>query len=621
MQPKTYIKQLIEEAVASLSLSVGELEITIEHPSDPNHGDFASSIALQLFGQLKKNGNQEYKNPQELAKALASAIEQNATSDMISSVSIAGPGFINFELSDVFLLEKMSRLEKDPTVEIKKTAKSAVIEYVSPNTNKPLHIGHLRNAVLGYALVGMLREQGWDVHKAIINNDRGLHITKSMWAYLAMGKKSLDDSSSEQVVADMDWKEVIQEWIDNKQNWLQPADMPDEKLHKPDHFVGFWYVKADALAEETFVQKMWQEMLIAWEEKDNLYHNQVRTLWQQLNNWFYQGYNMTRERVGFSFDQEHINYESEIYEAGRKIILEAADKGIFKRLENGAIQAELEETYHLPNKVLLRGDGTGIYMTFDIELTKRRATLGADRLVWVVGSDQKLYFQQLFAVCELLGFGKRENFKHFGYGMVRLPEGKMSSRKGRVIYADDIIQMAVERASEIMHETGAAQNFSPSQLLKTAEIVGLGAIKWTMLSQDPLSNMTFDVETSVSFSGFAGPYVQYTAVRAKSVLAKAAVLDYDPSSLRLNQEERSVLRQIYQYPEVVTKATAEFAPHQICSYLFDLSREFSAFYNKHQILVKEEPETQQFRLHLTQAVVAILSHGLTMLGLRLPEKM
>lgn len=639
MNITTDLEQMITKAISRLGLDMS-VQIHLEHPGDPSHGDFATNVAMTLFREQDKFGN-----PRQLAEAIVAELALFKNTN-ITKIEIAGPGFINFTLSESFLVAKMGEIIKnqaDPT-NIENKGKKAIVEYVSPNTNKPLHIGHLRNAALGVSMINLLKSQGWDVIKATVNNDRGLHIMKSTWGFLTSpgGGGGAADKGEAAVNGEAggagrqagQWKDLLSSWSKNPQDWPTPEQMEDERLQKPDHFVGHWYVQADSQAENEAVQKDWQEMLLAWENSQDPMHDKIRKIWEQMNAWFYEGYKQSAKKIGFDFDPNFIAYESKIYEAGREIILDGLEKGIFTKLENGAVQAKLGK-YNLPDKVLLRGDGTGIYMTFDLELTRQKVKENADKIIWVVGNDQSLYFKQLFAVCEMLGYGSIDKFHHFAYGMVRLPEGKMSSRKGRVIYADDVVEMAQERAQEIMRESGADSNFSEADFTGVSQIVALGAVKWSLLSVDPLSQVKFDINSSVSFNGFAGPYLQYTFARCNSILVSAKIdianVHFDTlldlksySKLNFSEKELDLLRNLYTYFDIVKKSAQEFAPHQLTTYLFKLAQLYNAFYSDHKVLgiAKDEgQEREQFRLALTVATSQIIKSGLGLLGIEVVPQM
>ncbi len=639
--PTTAITALLSRALTELGVREHANQLELAHPAQESFGDYSSNIAMTTFAQLsaEKKAELAVQNPRAWAEKIVVVLKQLPTdpANLLSELTVAGPGFINFRLSEHFLLEKTAQFASGE-YHLEKAAsqrETHLVEYMQPNTNKPLHIGHLRNAILGASLIELLKSQGGDVKSATINNDRGLHIVKSMWGYLSFGRP---DQDATQPTAN--WQENIALWLEQPDKWIKPEQMTEPKLKKPDHFVGHWYVIADRYAEEAAVQKAWQEMLISWEQADSADHTSVRALWQQMNDWFYQGYAESARRLNFHFDADQISYESRIYEAGRQIILDGAAKGIFIKLPDGAIKADLSK-FNLPDKILLRRDGTGIYMTFDIELTRQRAAQHIKHPIWVVGSDQTLYFQQLFAVCELLGYGKREQFRHFAYGMVRLPEGKMSSRKGLVVYADDVLDAAVERAKQVMSEAGVAAELSPEEKEQVAEQIGTSAVKWSMLSQDPLSDFVFDLDTSLSFKGFAGPYVQYTYARCHSVLEKAIAVPIDividnkvsfddekmkkllESSLNdIAPAEMTVMRLVYQLPEVVAVAASEYAPHKLAVYLHQLAQAFNAFYAQCPIIQPSvAPEVQQRRVVITKAVEEVLARGLRLLGMSVVPKM
>lgn len=671
MEITAYLTHQLQEIATTLELGGAEELLTtvqLERPTDFSHGDYTTNLALILFSQNKKtNPTFSFVSPRALAERIMEELQKKIATDpqkeWIKSITVAGPGFINFTLTDAYYLHFLGSLisSQEKVFKGSKRADSTFIEYVSPNTNKPLHIGHLRNAALGVAMGNILKAAGSTVTMGTINNDRGLHIIKSVWGYLVFGKKGDEGVESgtatdkfpatDKSLTTANWKTLLQEWQQNPDSWLQPQDMPEARLQKPDHFVGNWYLTADAYVEDTKIMQVWSEMLQAWEQggtsgttttpdttsnpdtKPSPDHTTVRALWKQMNAWFYQGYVETAKVYGFSFDPEGISYESEIYEAGKQIVIKGAEQGIFEKLPDGAVKVNLEK-YKLPDKILLRKDGTGIYMTFDIELTRQRNEKNMDTLLWVVGVDQQLYFQQLFAVAELLGYGHKEKFHHFSYGMVRLPEGKMSSRKGRVIYGDDLLAMAQEKAASIMQESGVTEKFTPEELARVVKAVGIGAVKWTMLSHDKLSEIIFDINESVTFTGFAGPYIQYTIARSHSVLEKAQIsnltipsdilINIEEQSLyQLNAEERDVLLNLSLYFDTLQKTIAEYAPHHLCIYLYTLAQSFNTFYAHQKIISLDDADTQKthFRLAVTVVVQKVLTEGLTLLGIQPIERM
>lgn len=647
MKPDTVIAKItsqLSSAFSQLGISV-DATLRLEQPADPQFGHFACAYALQAFRMCSSEQKSEFKSPRELATRVVAHLTDHS---LIECVSVAGPGFINLKLKEEILWKVVATKAVVPNFE--PTSRSAIVEYVSPNTNKPLHIGHLRNAALGASLANLLESGGSQVTRTLVFNDRGLHIMKSAWSYLIFGTKSnpnvealksghRDDSLITRLSGQVTqaWSQKLVEWREHSDHWLVPANMTAEALQKPDHFVGYWYQLADASAENQDVQTVWGEMLRVWEDASAEYHAELRSLWTQLNEWFYQGFSSTQQRLGFSFDQDSINYESAVYLAGKEIVLKQADEGVFVRLKDGAIKADLS-AYHLPDKVLLRRDGTGIYMTFDIELTRRRVQSGADELFWVVGADQTLYFQQLFAVAEMLGYGAQKKFTHVAYGMVRLPEGKMSSRKGLVVYADDLLDVAVEKAKQVMLESNLKKDLSEEEFTQISEAVGVGAVKWTMLSVDAVSEITFNIEESISFKGFAGPYVQYTYARAKSVLRKASerniAIHYDTllNDLIYSQtddgdsatqlQESDLLRNLFIYYETLQHSADARSPHHLCTYLYNLCQSFNSFYNVCSVLGEDvTPAVTNRRLALVSSTADVLHHGLTLLGIKPVEKM
>ncbi|MEX0896116.1 MAG: arginine--tRNA ligase [Patescibacteria group bacterium] len=641
MQPSIHPQLVLETAfsqvIESLGLSIDEEQLRLQQPAQSDHGEYASSCALHLFSQLKNASDDRFASPRELAENIVAELNtyfKNQEIELFDAFSVAGPGFINCTLASSALVQHAAELASMPLTEFSvhpQEKQRVLLEYVGPNTNKPLHIGHLRNAALGVAMCRLWERSRHEVNRATIYNDRGLHITKSMWAYLYFAAQPARDFQKQT------WQEVLAVWLGDNSSWLKPEDMEDARLKKPDHFVGHWYQQADALADDAAVQEVWSAMLQAWENELDSQHQAVRTLWSWLNDYFYQGFAETTERLGVFFDDAHISHESAIYQAGKKIVQDGARAGTFEQLDDGAIRAHLEDRFNLPNKILLRKDGTGIYMTFDIELARQRSETGVDRLLWLVGQDQELYFQQLFAICEMLGYGTRDRYRHFAYGMVRLPEGNMSSRKGRVVYADQLLDLAVEKAREIMTETQVAKDLSAEEAAAVAEAVGVGAVQWTMLGQEPVSEMTFDITKSVSFKGFAGPYIQYTVARCASVVRQAeqiSTIDYEtfrdsakPFDIEIETSEKEVLRNLTIYIDVVERSTAQDAPQLLTTYLHTLAQSFNGFYAEVRIVndlgSKDAGarEAAQRRVMMTTAVQKVLRDGLGLLGIEAPRKM
>jgi len=610
------IKELIEKA--SRSLQMETVSFSIDHPTQSEHGDYATNVALVLA----KTANAK---PRELAIKIVQAIEQKIP-DYLEKIEIAGPGFINFYLSKKFFVETLSSINmqgKEYGKSEQQKQELVFVEHSQPNTNKPLHIGHLRNSILGMSYVHLLKTAYERVQSTNINNDRGIANIKAMWAFLIFGKKDQQENI-EDLVIKSSWKEVLEQWLKEPTLWRSPEEKDFARQGRGDYFVGEFYVQAETYGENNLTgvkaKKDWAEMLQTWEDDQTSSHEAIRKLWKVLNDWFYKGSRITMRRLGVEFTLPE-EYESELYKRG-KVLIEEALKGHPEvvRLPDNAIQIKLEK-FGLPDKILVRRDGTAIYMTFDIELTRKRVQeLGMEKGYWVVGSDQDLYFKQLFATCEVLGLSAREKLHHLSYGMVRLTTGKLSSRKGRVIYADDVLEMAVGKVSEFVEKSSSLAHASFEEKKEIAEIVGVGAVKYAMLKVDAHSEILFDLEKSVSLQGNSGPYIQYTYTRALSVLEKAGEKKIDGLADGFEPVDlQPIEKMLYQFPEVVHRAVDELAPHHVCTYLFEVAQAFNSFYAEQSIL-NAGTETQH-RVLLTSAVATVIKNGLSLLGISTPGKM
>ena len=580
MKISDQLKQSIFETVKTTypEVEIKLEDIILEHPTVEEFGDYSTNIALRLAKQLKLN-------PQEMAEKIIAGQTFPATASVRA-------GFINFTLPKEFLVSEMQKVDKDYGKRSKNNQK-IVIELVSPNINKPLHIGHLRNAALGMSLANIYEATGWEVVKDEINNDRGLHIMKAAYGYLLFGQKEPQETK--------DWKELLAFWTSDKNKWQSP----EAEKKKQDFFVGEYYVLGEKFLNENeeFAGKQLAEMLQAWEAEEKT----IWQLWQKMSDWVHSGIDVTYARIGVKHDKKW--YEHLLYKEGRTYILEAVDKGIFERLPDGAVQANLKP-YGLDNKILIRRDGTAIYMTFDIALTRHKVEeFKANKYVWVVGNDQVDHFKRLFVIFDMLGLGKKEDFYHLAHGMVRVPGGKMSSRLGNVILADDLLDKIKEMAEKFGEET--------------AEDVAVGAVKYAMLKVDPVMNVTFDLDKSVSLEGDSGPYLQYMYARARSVIARSKATKRSLRSsekiasltLAMTREEISVLRYLYRFPEVVEQAAKQYAPNILCTYLFELAKRFNNLYNNCPIIGND------FRLALTAASAQVIKNGLNLLGIVALEKM
>lgn len=538
---------LLSEKLKHIIAQAAQVEperIALEHPELAEHGDFATNVALAL-----KGGRQ-------LANELAPKIK----GDMIAKVEVAGPGFINIWIKPEYLLSTLDQALEMPTLG---TGQTWLIEHTSPNPNKAMHLGHLRNNVTGMAIANLWEACGITVIRDDIDNNRGIAIAKLMWGYLKFGKNETLDTLK----------------------------------MRPDRFVDELYVKAsEEFDKSEDVQKEIRQLVVDWEAGDQ----KTWDLWQKVLEFSYRGQAMTLERLGNKWDK--VWHEHEHYQQGKDFVEAGLKKGIFRKTDKGTIITNLEE-YGLPDTVVIKSDGTALYITQDLALTKLKVdTFHPDKLFWVIGPEQSLALQQFFAVCEQLGIGKREDYAHLAYGYMSIKgKGKMSSRTGNVIYIDDLLDSAVAKASTL--------NPDPA----IAEKVGVGAVKYSILKLSRLQDMAFDIEESVSLQGNSGPYLQYTYARAQSILKKGAA--FTAPETDLNPDELAILRFLYRYPEIVAEAASRYAPNLLTNFLYELAQRFNTFYNSSPILGNE------VRITLTKTTAEVLQSGLQLLGIASLEHM
>lgn len=558
---------LLAQAISSPEFEPKAIASLVERPQ-PGRGDYAFPC-FALSKSLKKA-------PQQIAATLAEKIKPSGS---IARIEAAGP-YVNFSVSD----ERISSAaitgilkEKERYGSAPDKKKKIVIEYPSPNTNKPLHLGHIRNMLLGQCISKVLTFSGFNVHQVNLNNDRGVHICQAMLAYKLFG------------------------------NGSQPNK-------KPDHFVGDFYVMFQKkAAEDPQLEEKVQEMLVMWEAGDS----ETRQLWKKLNTWALDGFRETYESLGIRHDR--VYNESDHYLGGKEIVQKALDKGLLERDEKGNVIINLEK-HGLPNKILLRADGTSIYMTQDLMLAKiKYDDFRMDRSIYVVGSEQILHFRQLFKALELLKIFTGEMY-HLAHGMIYLPEGKMKSREGKVVDADNLISEMVATASAEVKKRYA--EISSAEIGKRARQIGLSALRFFILKHDPLKDFVFNPEESISFDGETGPYVQYAHARICSIIEKngrklPSKADF---SLLKEKEEQQLVRLLYRFPEVIADSAKNYKPIVIARYLLDLSQLFNNFYHQHQILAADAA-TKDARLLLIAAIRQVLANGLSLLSIEAPEKM
>ncbi len=566
---KGEIAKQLEKAVEK-KLSAQEIEALLEVPPQPELGDFAFPC-FKLSSILKRG-------PQEISKDLSEKVSLPKTVEKAVSV---GPYLNFFVKRDWIAGQAISRVlkEKDSFGASKMgKGKKVMVEYSSPNTNKPLHVGHLRNDSNGMAVSNLLEATGHKVTKANLINDRGIHISKSMLAY--------------------------QKWGKNRK--------PNKKS---DHFVGDFYVLFNEHAKKNpSLETEAQFLLKKWENSDK----ETLALWKKMNKWAFDGFRETYNNFGSRFDVWL--KESDFFNKAKPLIQKGLDSGVFFEDDNGAIVARLEH-HNLPDKVVQRADGTSIYITNDLALTKHKfEKFKLDKAIWVVGSEQNLYFQQLFRIFEQLGFKWAKQCKHHTYGMVYLPEGKMKSREGTVVDADDLMDEVSALAEKEIKKR--YPKLSKAEREKRAKAISLAAIKFYMLRIDEIKDLYFNPKETISFEGETGPYLQYSYARAKSILRKAGKAAKKPDlSLLQSDFEKQIVTMLYNFPETVEKAASSLRPHKICNFLVELASVFNSFYHNTPVIKAETPELASARLALVEATAQVLKNGLKLLNIQPIEKM
>jgi arginyl-tRNA synthetase len=562
--------------------------------------EFEGDYTLVVFPFLKISK----KNPELTANEIGNYLVQH--SDVLEKFNVI-KGFLNLSIKQVFWLKFVKSLVPTESFGYQKSNSSGrkvMIEYSSPNTNKPLHLGHVRNNLLGYSLSKILQANGHEVIKVNLVNDRGIHICKSMLAW----KK---------------WGEGI---------------TPEKAGKKGDHLVGDFYVKFDVeykkeikelvaqgVSQEEAEKKApliieAQEMLQKWEAHDE----SVTSLWKLMNGWVYEGFNETYKKMGVDFDR--IYYESETYLLGKAIVQKGIEKGVLYQRPDSSVWIDLTKD-GLDEKLLLRSDGTSVYMTQDLGTAAQRfEEYNMQELIYVVGNEQNYHFQVLSLVMEKLGYSWAKNLKHMSYGMVELPSGKMKSREGTVVDADDLVDEMVNTAREMSQELGKLDEYTPEQTEEIVRMIGLAALKYFILKVDPKKNMLFDPKESIDFNGNTGPFVQYSYARIQSIFRKAAdqnikLSDFQETTELSFEKEKSLIRMIYKFPAVIADAGKNLSPAIIANYVYELSKEFNQFYHDCPILKEENTEVRNLRLHLTEQAGKIIKKSMNLLGIDVPERM
>lgn len=570
--------------------------------------EFEGHLTLVVFPFLKMSK----KGPEQTAQDIGEYLKANDPA--VAAFNVI-KGFLNLTIASATWIELLNEIQADEQyglVQVTDASPLVMIEYSSPNTNKPLHLGHVRNNLLGNALANIVAANGNKVVKTNIVNDRGIHICKSMLAWKKYGNGETPETSGKKgdhlvgdyyVSFDKHYKAEVKELMTQ----FTAQGMSDDEA------------KAKAEAESPLMQEA-REMLVKWEAGDP----EVRGLWEMMNNWVYAGFDETYKKMGVSFDK--IYYESNTYLEGKEKVMEGLEKGFFYKKEDGSVWADLTAE-GLDHKLLLRGDGTSVYMTQDIGTAKLRfADYPINKMIYVVGNEQNYHFQVLSILLDKLGFEWGKSLVHFSYGMVELPEGKMKSREGTVVDADDLMEEMIATAKETSQELGKLDGLTQEEADDIARIVGLGALKYFILKVDARKNMTFNPKESIDFNGNTGPFIQYTYARIQSVLRKAAesgivIPEQIPAGIELSEKEEGLIQMVADFAAVVKQAGEDYSPSIIANYTYDLVKEYNQFYHDYSILREENEAVKVFRIALSANVAKVVRLGMNLLGIEVPSRM
>ena len=601
-------QQLVAATIEAVEALYGQTITPEQVTLQKTKKEFEGHLTLVVFPFLRISR----KKPQDTAAELGAWLQENT--ELIAAFNAVG-GFLNLVIAPACWVQLLEEINADPRFGlVAPTAESplVMIEYSSPNTNKPLHLGHVRNNLLGWALANVVEACGNRVVKTNIVNDRGIHICKSMLAWQKYGQ----------------------------------GETPETSGKKGDHLIGDYYVAfdkhyraevaelkarfvAEGMEPEAAEEKAKKEsplmqeahaMLVKWEQGDE----EVRALWRRMNEWVYAGFDETYKALGVGFDK--IYYESDTYLEGKEKVEEGLEKGIFYRKPDGSVWADLTAE-GLDEKLLLRADGTSVYMTQDIGTAKLRfRDFPIDKMIYVVGNEQNYHFQVLSILLDKLGFEWGKSLVHYSYGMVELPNGKMKSREGTVVDADDLIAGMIAQARQTADEAGKFDDMSEEEKAEVARIVGMGALKYFLLKVDARKNMLFNPEESIDFNGNTGPFIQYTYARIRSILRKAeaggiAVPDALPRDVELSTKEEEIVQHIADFAGVVRQAGEEYQPAAVANYCYELVKEYNQFYHDFSIMRETDAKKQAFRLVLSQNVAKVVRLGMGLLGIEMPERM
>ncbi len=587
------VQNILSKQVKEAVNSIFEVQLeTVEF--QPTRKDFEGDITLVVFPMLR----QIKTNPAKLGEAIGQyLVDKNPEIKKYNVVQ----GFLNIVLDDQYYLDFFGRMKDDPNFgKVPKGERAIMVEYSSPNTNKPLHLGHIRNNLLGYSVAEILKAAGNEVYKTQIINDRGIHICKSMLAWQRFGN----------------------------------GETPQTAGVKGDKLVGKYYVKFDKAYKEEVsyllaqgkseeeaktqapILQDAQEMLQKWEAGDS----QVVELWRTMNQWVFDGFEKTYEKLGVDFDKNY--YESNTYLLGKDVVDEGLEKGVFYKKEDGSVWIDLTAE-GLDEKIVLRSDGTAVYMTQDLGTALQRVQdFAINGMVYTVGNEQDYHFKVLFLILKKLGYEWAENLYHLSYGMVDLPSGKMKSREGTVVDADDLIEEMVATAKDLSEELGKLEGYSKAEKEELYRVIGIGALKYYILKVDPRKRILFNPEESVDFQGNTGPFIQYTYARIQSILRKAD-FDYQENifEYKLHEKEKELIKQLELYPETVILAAENHSPALVANYTYELVKEFNSFYQNVTILGTEDETEKKFRVQLSKVVGQVIKSSFGLLGIVVPERM
>lgn len=583
------IKQHIQNSISEILKNNYQIEnLTLE--VQQNKTDFEGDFTVVIFPLVKL----AKKSPDVLGNELGEALKKQGAIENFNVVK----GFLNLSINNEAFVQNFKEIKSQFDVKENKN-QTVMVEYSSPNTNKPLHLGHIRNNLLGFSVAQILKEAGYNVVKTQIINDRGIHICKSMLAWEKFGN----------------------------------GETPETTGLKGDKLVGNYYVEFDknykaqiselkeqGLDEETAKKQApiileAQKMLLDWEQNKP----EVRELWEKMNSWVYAGFNETYKRLGVDFDQ--VQYESNTYLLGKDIIEEGLANGVFFKKEDNSVWIDLTED-GLDQKLVLRGDGTSVYMTQDLGTAVERFKQNdIQKLIYTVGNEQDYHFQVLFLILKKLGYDWANQLYHLSYGMVELPEGKMKSREGTVVDADDLMQEMYVTAKEKSEELGKLEGLSDEEKEKSYEIVGLGALKYFMLKVDPKKKMLFNPAESIDFNGNTGPFIQYTYARIQSLLNRANFVEADFGSYQPNASEKELIMQLSNFKDVVEKAAETLSPAQVANYVYDLVKTYNSFYQNNPVMTLEDENAKQFKLQISDLTAKTIKKSLHLLGISVVNRM